>query len=133
MTAADMTPEAAALAVKWLSIRSGAAFASDWMPQTGIAVYDGDTIRAAVVVYLERTSPVAVLGWCAANPDNTARQSSAAVDLALSAAPGYARRMGATHLIGMFGNRALNRRLERMGFARGDSMVEQKYIKLIAR
>ena len=97
------------------------------MPKTGLTVYDGEMIRLILIIYLERSSKMAVLGWCISNPENRPRQSLNAVRLALSEAEQYVREKDVRHLISIFGSRSLNRELERVGFFPGDSNIQQKY------
>ena len=123
----EMTQEDLLQATGWLEARTGIPFPAGAMPRTGLAVQDGTGIVLVLAVYFERSSQMAVLGWCVGNPANRPHQSRDAVRLALAAAEEYARRYGASHLITMFGSRSLNRELERMGFAPGDTHVQQKY------
>lgn len=127
MNTDEMTEEDRAQAVKWMSERFKGAFPLDWLPPTGISVYDNGVLRAVAIVYFGLGSSAAVLGWSVTNPGNTARQSYQSVKLALGAAVVYARRMGAGHLLATFGTRSINRILDGMGFLNGDRHTEHKY------
>ena len=100
-----------------------------WMPKTGIGAFDNGVLRAGIAVYFEFSSPVAVAGFCIANPDNTPQESYRAISLLLDALPGYAKRAGAKRLLTIFGNRGINRMLDRKGFTGGEA-VEEKMLFL---
>lgn len=106
-------------------------FPFDWLPETGVAVFDSRNILiAGIFVYFEKSSPVAVAGWCVTKCGLPSAVSYRAVKELLSALPDYARSSGASHLLTTFGNRAVNRMLDRAGFLPGDSGVEHRYMKL---
>ena len=106
-------------------------FPESWMPETGMVVLgDRDKPLAVAVVYFEKSSPVAVCGWCISDPDLRFSESRKAVRLVLSALPAYARRNGAEYLLTTFGNRGINRILTGLGFSDGDSGVQHKFMKL---
>ena len=138
MIVREMTRKDADIAVAWLtermrrrSGRDDLEFSAAWMPETGLAACDGTgRVRCVAVLYLEKSSPVAVFGWVIADPANSHRESSGAVRRLLAAMPSYAESKGAKHLISMFGSRSVNRILNDSGFVSGDSKVEQKYRKL---
>lgn len=98
-----------------------APFPGAILPRTGLAVRDDDGATVAVAaLYLERSSKIAVLGWCVADPQGPARKNADAVKLLLAAMPVYARRCGAEYLMSVFGQRSLNRTLDKMGFVNGE-------------
>ena len=133
-----MSVDDARIAVEWMTERiqkqtgdETLRFPSGWMPETGLtALDDDDRIFAVAVLYLEKSSPVAVCGWCVSNPENKASESEMAVRMLMSAMVPYARSKGARHLLTMFGNRGINRILDDLGFFSGDKNVEHKYITL---
>ncbi len=130
----EMTVEDGRQAVEWLSMRirkhtgnETLSFPSEWMPETGMAVFDGRCrILAIATLYLEKSSPIAVCGWCVTNPGNTPRQSRSAVKLLMSAMPAYAKRNGAKYLLTTFGNRGINRILDDLDFINGE-LSENKF------
>ena len=139
----EMSYEDAMLARAWLTERirertgrDELEFPADWLPETGLAVFgrehgkNGERLLAAAMLYLEKSSPVAVCGWCIGNPANGSRESDQAVRLLISAMPNYARRHGAKHLLTMFGRRSMNRICDELGYMTGDPEVEQKYMML---
>ena len=131
MTIKELTPMTAQIAVEWMSQRIEMQFPPDWMPETGLVVFDyNDKPVCAGILYLEKSSPVAVFGWVIANPANTPRESSEAVKLLINTMPGYARQHGATHLLTMFGSNSINRQLDKFGFINADRDVQQKYARL---
>ena len=92
------------------------------LPKTGMAVRDDEGATVAVAaLYLERSSKIAVCGWCCADPCRPARENSDAVKLLLAAMPVYARQQGAEYLMSVFGKRSLNKILDRMGFINGEA------------
>lgn len=133
----EMSVEEARLAVQWMTERvrkkSGDGslnFPSEWIPETGMAAFGDDgRVLAVATLYLERSSPVAVCGWCFANPENRPRESWRAVRLLMSVLPAYARRFGAKFLMTTFGNRGINRILDSRGFVHGENS-ENKFIVL---
>lgn len=133
----EMGKEDAQMAIDWLSekIRQKSGnhsltFPPDWMPETGmIAAEDDGKLLAVATLYLEKSSPVAVCGWCIANPANKAKESYKAVKLLLAVIPGYAKRLGAKYLLTTFGNRGINSILDQHGFISGETS-ENKFIFL---
>ena len=125
-------------AQQWLSKRMQAQtgdprmqFPPGWMPETGlVCLGDEDKLLAVVILYQERSSAVAVSGWCVANPENSPAVSVHALNLLLGSLPGYAKSLGAKHLLTYFANRGLNNILDEVGFSNGDGTVVQKYFNL---
>ena len=113
-------------AVQWMSQRVGGTFSRDWFAADGVAVTDGE-LRAVVIVYFEQNAPVAVIGWCMANPDNSPSQSAEAVRLALESAVALAKARNASFMLSYLGNRAMNRMLDDIGFCNADQNVVQKF------
>ena len=106
-------------------------FPREWIPKTGLSAFDDDgKLLCIAILYLERSSGIAVCGWCMGNPANSLRKNYCAVKLLMAAMPIYARRHGATSLMTAFGNRGINRLLDEMGFITGDRNVEHKFIGL---
>ena len=105
-------------------------FPGAMLPVTGLAARDGNGRTLAVAtLYLEKSSTIAVCGFCVADPANRFRQSAAAVKLLLSTMPIYAKRCGAEYLMSVFGRRSLNRILDRSGFIPGET-AETKFRRL---
>lgn len=118
---------------EWISRRMGHGleFPVEWLPETGLTVVGEDGKRlCAVVVYFEKTSPVAYIGWIATNPLNTLEESANAIAFGIQNAADYARKNGARHLLTTTGNRWINRIFDRQGFVSGDRTVEHKYLYL---
>lgn len=105
-------------------------FPSAMLPKTGLAARDekGNTLAVATL-YLEKSSTIAVCGFCVANPLNGVRQSADAVKLLLAAMPVYAKRCGAEYLMSVFGRKSLNRILDKSGFVPGET-AETKFRRL---
>ena len=130
----EMTVEDGRQAIEWITQRirkhtgnETLSFPAEWIPKTGMVVYNGRSrIFAIATLYLEKSSPVAVCGWCIANPENTPRQSQTAVKLLMSVMPTYAKRNGAKFLLTTFGNRGINRILDSLNFINGE-VSENKF------
>ena len=99
------------------------------LPRTGLACYRKGVLKAAAFLYLEKSSSVAVCGWIMANPGNSSASSHKAVQMLLAAMPDYARRHGAKYLLTTFGNRAVNKIADRLGFITGEK-AENKFFPL---
>ncbi len=134
---AEMTADERLAAAEWMTAaavgRSGnpdAVFRAEWLPSDGLAAHDfgGRTVMVAAL-YLDRTSPTAVCGWCVGNPINAGRTSRRAAEALMRAMPEYAKRRGAAWLMTTFGNRGLNRILDRLGFTTGET-AENKFLLL---
>lgn len=106
-------------------------FPENWMPKTGLTILDEtDSPIAVATLYLEKSSPVAVCGWCVTNPEIRISDAGKAIRILMAAIPSYARRNGAEYLLTTFGNRGINHILETIGFIDGDSNVQHKFMKL---
>lgn len=105
-------------------------FPSAMLPKTGLAARDenGNTLVVATL-YLEKSSAIAVCGFCVANPLNGFRQSADAVKLLLADMPIYAKRCGAEYLMSVFGRKSLNKILDQLGFVPGET-AETKFRRL---
>ncbi len=133
---AQMTPGERLRAAVWMSYRICArsrmnlVFPSEWLPQTGLSCRaDNGRLMAVATLYLDRTAPIAVCGFCIADPANTPRESADATRTLLEAMPGFARQRGAKWLLTTFGNRRINRMLDRIGFSTGEK-AENKFLNL---
>lgn len=140
-----MTPEDSENVIRWMNSRIRSAtgnaslsFRKEWLPETGLSAWEGKVhgkvhgkterrkLLAAAVLYLEKSSAVAVCGWCVANPENSPSETHNAVRSLLEAMPGYASSMGAKILLATFGNNGINKILDSIGFSSGDRNVEHK-------
>ena len=118
------------LLAEWIGERTGIGFPRELVPATGIAVLEEGRTLALISVYLEKTTAVAVLGFTAANAENTKAESAESLGLGIRTALDYVRSLGVKHCIGVYGNDGLNRLLDRIGFQTADRDVTQKYIYL---
>jgi len=130
----EMTAEDRSTVLKWIRKRFCDAAAEPMnmiLPRLGLAAADAvtDELLAAAFLYLDRTSPVAVCGWIYTNPRNSARTSARAVDTIVGALPQFARQHGAKFLLSCFGNRGINRMLDRRGFVTAE-FAEHKILIL---
>lgn len=125
-----MTKQDAETGVRWMRERIKQDFPEDFFPKTGLVVRDGDRLLCLVVIFLDPSCPVGIAGWCVSNPENTARESHTAIRLLFAAFPVYARQIGVKHLVCVFGNRGINRILDRGGYSQGDMNVQHKLMRL---
>lgn len=110
--------------------RKNCFFPYQLLPNTGLGAVDyNNRLLAVAFLYLEKSSTVAVCGWCIANPANSPHISKQAVELVLSQMPEYAKSYGATHLLSTFGSRSINRILRKNGFMMGEK-ADNMYVKL---
>ena len=133
----EMDYEDAGQAVRWITERirittgnDQLEFDGDWLPMTGLSAYDDRMhLKAVAILYLEKNSPVAVCGWCVANPENSIWQSREAVRLLMEKMPYYAKSQGAKYLMSMFGNRGINHILDGLDYINSET-CETKFMKL---
>ena len=116
---------------EWLSRIVGNPFPKDFFPDTGVVCYIHGVPACVIPVYVELTTNVAVLGHCMINPDLPAAAKHKAADANIRYALQYVRAMGKRHILTMFGNRAVNRIADRIGFAQADENVQQKYCLIV--
>ena len=118
---------------EWLTRIAGdhgvnGTFPASILPWTGLAAVDeaGNTLAVAAL-YLERSSTVAVFGFCVGAPEKRfSRRSGEAVKRLIAAMPAYAKQNGAEILMSVFGRRSLNRLLDKAGFIPGET-AETKF------
>lgn len=118
------------LASAWYSARIKQDMPKEIFPKTGIAVYEAGQCLVVASCFFDRSTNVAVLGWCISNPKVTLMKRGRATKFALEEVVKYAKENGAKHLLTIFGCDSLNRSLARMGFKIGDEKVVQQYIYL---
>lgn len=105
-------------------------FPYELIPATGLVAYtEEDELLAIALLYLERTSNVAVCGWCVANPGNHCKTSKKAIQKLLAQMPIYAKKFNAKCLLTTFGNRGINKILDETGFFAGEK-AENKFLML---
>lgn len=112
----------------WISLRTGMEFPIEWIPETGLEVVDDGKTLCYLVVYFEKTCPVAYIGWIVSNPENTLKESADGIAFGIGAVAGYAKRLGARHLLTTTGNERINEIYTRRGFIGGDERVQHKYL-----
>ena len=127
----NMTPNDAEKSMQWMDARVRAelgdhaanySFPRMWIPDTGLVALNGTSdLMAVAFVYFEKTAPIAYCGWLVSNPKNTPMESYRAIRLLVNAIPNYARSRGAKCLLTCYGNRGLNRILDRSGFQNGET------------
>ena len=122
-----MTLNDSVRAGNWLNMRvrqkskmEQISFPVQILPKTGLSCFCDQHLLGVAFLYLEKSSSVAVCGWCVTNPGNAPSESALAVRELLKAMPEYARQNGATFLLSTFGNRGINRIARKMGFLPGE-------------
>lgn len=121
-------------AIEWLNQRirkklgnNSLNFPVDMMPKNGLAAFDNiGNLLTVAFLYIEKTSPVAVCGWCISNPNNSGKISFAAISKIMARMPEYAKSKGAKHLLTIFGDRGINAILDQLGFITGE-VSENKF------
>lgn len=100
-----------------------ASFPLEILPKTGLSCFEDERLLGVATCYFEKTSPVAVCGWCITAPGNTPKESYRAVRALLAAMPDYADSMGAKYLLTTFGSRGINRIAADLGYKFGEKSV----------
>lgn len=121
-------------AVEWLTQRirkkignDSLNFPADMMPKNGLAAFDDiGNLLAVAFLYIDKSSPVAVCGWCISNPKNHDKYSFSAISKIMAQMPEYAKSKGAKHLLTVFGDRGINAILDQLGFITGE-VSENKF------
>ena len=115
----------------WISMAAKVPLPEYLLPASGVTALDENKQPGAILtVYLDKTSEVAVLGFCAFNPALTHRKKLECARCTMEFALIYCRQLGKKHVTTMFGSRALNRIADRIGFQQADKLVEEKYLFL---
>ena len=83
----------------WWVDRWGHAPSIQSLPQSGLIVSKDGVNLAAGWVYLDMTSPVAVIGWIVSNPENTALQSGRAIRYLIKGLLEVTRSQGRLHVM----------------------------------
>ena len=106
-----------------------APYPPEMIPRTGLAVRHGSVTLAVGLLCLEKTSRLAVFGFCVSNPRMRGRATANAVKMILDGMPEYARSKGACALMSCFGHIGINRLLDRAGYINLE-LNETKIIRL---
>lgn len=105
----------------WWQDRWGNAPAVYTLPQSGLIVsVDGRDV-AAGWLYLDSTTPVALMGLPVTAPDNTARESAEALKCLLGGLVAMAKSQGRTMVLASFPDGSLSRLVESCGFVVQDT------------
>jgi hypothetical protein len=78
----EFQPEQYEMIANWWDAHGWHSVPQEFLSKTGLVVYDGDTPRAAIWMY-RTDSKVMMAEWLVTNPENTPRESYAAVKLLL--------------------------------------------------
>lgn len=108
----------------WWDRRWGGAPSFTMLPHSGLISEDDDEIdRAAGWLYLDTTSPTALLCWLVSNPENSARESRIHLVNVIEGLKVMAASQTRLNVIAVFQDGSLTRLLESCGFtAREDNM-----------
>lgn len=133
----EMTLDDRAKALEWLSAaasrvnKGNTPFPAECYPETGCAVYCENTLLCVLPFYIELTTDMLVLGFCTPSPDIAPKLKHAAVECAIRGTLQHARTLGKKYIFAMFGNRAINRIADRIGFVSADKNVEEKFCLIV--
>jgi hypothetical protein len=107
-------PEQYELVAKWWKAHDWQSVPEAFLSKTGLLIYDGDIPRAAIWIY-RTDSPIMMAEWLVVNPDNTARQSYAAIKELLENVKLIADSAGA-YLMTFLQNESLVKTFKKQGF-----------------
>ena len=128
MKALTATKEDLIMMSNWCAERTGGyGLHPDWYTGNhSIAIRDDSgTLRAVMVLYCDLAGHIGQIGWTFANPENSPRQSAAALNAALDAALAYFKRQRVTFVMSYIAVKSLNKLMKRHGFITGDRQIEQ--------
>jgi hypothetical protein len=112
-------PEQYEIVAEWWKAHDWQAVPEAFLSQTGLMIYDGGIPRAAMWLY-RTDSPVMMGEWLVVNPDNTPRQSYAAIKELLENVKLIADSAGC-YLMTFLQNESLVKTFKKQGFT-----VEEK-------
>lgn len=111
-------------AVRWWGAHGWPGIPLAMLPPLGVVAYDGDGPRAAVWAYMDNGGTgVAMLEWLVTRPENTARESLAAIKAAVGFALGELERLDYSVVLTTCAQQSLAKVLERTGFERTDEQM----------
>lgn len=130
----EMTTYERSIMIGWINEtvrRRGidAKYPEEMIPHTGLFAKRGYEKLACGLLCLEKSSRLAVFGFCVSNPWRRGRVTAQAVKMILAEMPEYARSKGAVALMSVFGRISLNRELDDMGYTHME-LAETKLLKL---
>ena len=119
MVLKEYKPDQYEAVATWWERHNWHAVPQEFLSKTGLMMYDGDTPRA--VIWLYRTdSPLMMAEWLVTNPDNTPRESYAAVKALLENVKLIADSAGA-YLMTFIQDPSLVKNFQKQGF-----IIEEK-------
>ena len=114
----------------WWQGRWGGAPSVHALPQSGmIASLDGRDI-AAGWLYLDMTSPIALLAFLVTHPDNARKHSVQGLKVIIEGLKELAKSQGRVHMITICPKGSLGRLLRRCGFQEQDTDIEHLTLNL---
>ena len=114
MTLKEFKPEDYDMVAEWWKAHGWHSVPQDFLSKTGLLIYEGDVPRAAIWLY-RTDSAVMMAEWLVTNPENTARQSYAAVKKLLEDVKLIADSAGA-YLMTFLQDQSLIKNFEKQGF-----------------
>ena len=108
----------------WWVGRWGDAPAKALLPKSGVVAFDGKSNIVAAFVYLDMTSPVALISWVVGNPERSARDILKALKLAIGALKEIAISQARTFIVANFPSGSLARVFESCGFVSKEKDME---------
>ena len=114
MNLTEFKPEQYETVAQWWEKHGWHSVPKEFLSKTGLMIYDEDTPRAAIWLY-RTDSPVMMAEWLVVNPDNTPRQSYAAIKELLTNVKLIADAQGA-YLMTFLQNDSLIKNFQKQGF-----------------
>jgi hypothetical protein len=118
MNLKEFQPEQYDMVSEWWAAHGWVSVLPEFLSKTGIVAYDGDIPRAAIWLY-RTDSKVMMAEWLVTNPDNSPRESYAAVKLILEGIKNIADSSG-TYLMTFLQDQSLIKNFEKKGFHIGE-------------
>jgi hypothetical protein len=124
MVLREFTEDQYEMVEEWWNAHDWHAVPKEFLSKTGLIVCDGETPRAAIWLY-RTDSPVMMAEWLVTNPDNTPRQSYAAVSKLLEDVKLIADASGA-YLMTFLQDQSLIKNFRKKGF-----IIEEKPYSIV--
>lgn len=114
----------------WWGERWGEAPSVNALPLSGLIVEKEGEDIAAAWLYMDMTTPVAVIAFLLTNPNNSARTSHESLIYAINGLKELAKSQGRIHIITMCPTRGLSKIFKACGFATKDTNMEHLTITM---
>jgi hypothetical protein len=121
----EFKPDQYDLVAKWWAEHGWHAVPQAFLSKTGLMVYDDEDVPRAAIWLYRTDSPIMMAEWLVVNPDNSPRQSYAAVKELLTNVKLIADSAG-SHLMTFLQDRSLVKTFKKQGFT-----VEEKPYEIL--